>query len=82
MAKGARLGRIEKGFHGNGGTEMEAAPGLGEASRGRESAGDVLETGGDRGEARDAECEQDQDFVDHASFLMNARRRRAASRRR
>jgi hypothetical protein len=64
------------------GTGMGAAPGLGEASRGRESAGDVLETGGDRGEARDAECEQDQDFVDHASFLMNARRRRAASRRR
>ena len=55
MAKGARLGRIEKGVHDNGEIEMEAAPGLGEASRGRESAGNVLETGGDRGEARDAE---------------------------
>ncbi|CAM2167931.1 hypothetical protein BC2230_10523 [Burkholderia cepacia] len=64
------------------GRGMGAAPGLGEASRGRESAGDVLETGGDRGEARDAECEQDQDFVNHVSLLMNARRRWAVPRRR
>ncbi|WP_228545578.1 hypothetical protein, partial [Burkholderia pseudomultivorans] len=32
----------------------------------------MLETGGDRGEARDAECEQDQDLVDHASLLNQA----------
>jgi len=37
-----------------------------------EAAGDVLEAGGDRGEARDAECEQDQDFVDHASLLLTS----------
>ncbi|MGC3023834.1 hypothetical protein ACPUER_01550 [Burkholderia sp. DN3021] len=82
MAKVARPGRFEKEVRRNKGKGMGAAPGLGETSRGRESAGDVLETGGDRGEARDAECEQDQDFVDHASFLINARCRRAASRRR
>lgn len=60
----------------------ERGPVARRASRGRQSAGDVLETGGDRGEARDAESDQDQDFVYHASSLMNARRRRAASRRR
>ncbi|WP_218165083.1 hypothetical protein, partial [Burkholderia ubonensis] len=59
-----------------------SGPAARQASRGRQSAGDVLETGGDRGEARDAESDQDQDFMHHASFLMNARRRRAASRRR
>ncbi|MCO8609145.1 hypothetical protein KGP95_21700 [Burkholderia multivorans] len=82
MAKGARPGRIEKVVHRNEENGMEAAPVLDDASRGRESAGDVLETGGDRGEARDAESEQDHDFVDHASLLKNARHATAVPRRR